>query len=219
MVATAHLGRGRVVAFAHDGYFGDETLKVADTAKLLWNAIHWAGADKPKPRVGLIDGPALRAIIEEHGGTAERTKLDGNPRGFDVLVLVPVSCHFQPGEAAPGVRRIRRWPARGGDRLGLAAREQEADGRIPRELALSPGRVWPGPTDLPSGPRQTVIEPEERSRRIVNAASALKLSARRSQGRTQRPGKRPREHSPDASHVAGPRSPISRGDTPSCSRA
>ena len=74
---------------AHDGYFEEETLKVANTGKLLWNAVRWAGADKPKPRVGLIDGSGLRAVVEAHGGTAEHTNLETNPRGFDVLVLTP----------------------------------------------------------------------------------------------------------------------------------
>ena len=68
VIASTHLGRGRVVAFAHDGYFAAEHLKAADSGKLLTNAVRWAAADKPRPRVGLIDGHALEALIEKQGG-------------------------------------------------------------------------------------------------------------------------------------------------------
>lgn len=57
VIASARLGRGRIVAFAHDGYFAAEHLKSVDTGKSLMNAVHWAGADKPRPRVGLIASP------------------------------------------------------------------------------------------------------------------------------------------------------------------
>jgi Peptidase M60, enhancin and enhancin-like/N-terminal domain of M60-like peptidases len=114
VVATAHLGRGRVVAFAHDGYFGQETLKAADTGKLLWNAIQWAGGDKPKPRAGLIDGADLRALIEEHGGTAETIRLDSNLKGIDVLVLVPY--HLSPLQ----IKRARAFVESGGGLLAAA---------------------------------------------------------------------------------------------------
>ena len=56
VIAAAHLGRGRVVAFAHAGYFAPDHFKVADTAKLLVNAVRWASAYKERPRVGLIAG-------------------------------------------------------------------------------------------------------------------------------------------------------------------
>ena len=44
------------MAFAHDGYFAAANIKVADTGKLLWNALRWYRETNTKPRVGLIDG-------------------------------------------------------------------------------------------------------------------------------------------------------------------
>ena len=114
VVASGHLGGGRIVAFAHDGYFGEADFKFADTSKLLWNALRSAAADKPKPRVGLIDGPELRALIEEQGGTAERTSLDANLRGYDVLVLTPY--RVTPAQA----KRVRSFVEAGGGLLAAA---------------------------------------------------------------------------------------------------
>ena len=140
VVATARLGRGRVGAFAHDGYFGQETLKAADTGRLLWNAIHWAGGDKPKPRAGLIDGADLRVLIEEHGGTAETTRLDGNLKGIDVLVLVPY--HLSPVQ----IKRARAFVESGGGLLAAATGwgwqqgSKKPMAEFPRELAFHRGR-------------------------------------------------------------------------------
>ena len=114
VIAAAHLGRGRVVAFAHDGYFAEVNYKVADTDKLLWNSLRWAAADKPKPRVGLIDGPELRGLVEAHGGTADRTTLEANLKGFDVLALTPY--RVTPAE----VKRARAFVESGGGLVAAA---------------------------------------------------------------------------------------------------
>jgi hypothetical protein len=129
VIACGRLGRGRVVAFAHDGYFGEGSFKVADTTKLLINAMGWAAGEKPKPRVGLIDGDSLRSLFERHGASVGRTRLDGRFQAYDVLVLTPYG--LTPSAAGPVVRRVGRWSARGRDRLGLASRPQRAvDGRV-----------------------------------------------------------------------------------------
>jgi hypothetical protein len=114
VVATARLGRGRIVAFAHDGYFGKETLEVADTGKLLWNALQWAGGDKPQPRVGLIDGSDLRALVEGRGGLVEHTQLSGTLKSFDVIVVAPY--HLTPAK----VKRARAFVESGGGMLAAA---------------------------------------------------------------------------------------------------
>jgi Peptidase M60, enhancin and enhancin-like/N-terminal domain of M60-like peptidases len=176
VVASAHLGRGRIVAFAHDGYFGDETLKVADTGKLLWNAVRWAGADKSKPRVGLIDGSELRAVVEDHGATAERTNLETNPRGFDVLVVTPF--RVTPSQA----KRLRAFVESGGGLLvaatgwGWQQGSKKPMAEFPGNLLLAgSGVAW---TDgfaertSPKGYRAGgAVSP------YANAAHALKLSA------------------------------------------
>src|SRR5947209_15799116 len=42
VVAAAPMGRGRLVAFGHEGYFHADALDTADTAKLLVNCAVWA---------------------------------------------------------------------------------------------------------------------------------------------------------------------------------
>jgi hypothetical protein len=68
VVATGMLGKGRVVAFGHTGYLDPETLKVGDTARLLSNALDWAGAEidaridgKPAPGEFVVVGNAALA--------------------------------------------------------------------------------------------------------------------------------------------------------------
>lgn len=46
VVAAAPLGKGRVVAFGHGGYFGQDTRAIADTGKLLQACVAWAGRGK-----------------------------------------------------------------------------------------------------------------------------------------------------------------------------
>ena len=41
VVAAAYAGKGRIVAFGHGGYFGAETLEVADTGRLMVNVVRW----------------------------------------------------------------------------------------------------------------------------------------------------------------------------------
>lgn len=43
VVAAGKLGKGRVVAFGHEGYFHADALKAADTKALVVNALRWAG--------------------------------------------------------------------------------------------------------------------------------------------------------------------------------
>ena len=161
VVATAHLGRGRVVAFAHDGYFGDETLKVADTAKLLWNAIRWAGADKPKPRVGLIDGPACgrssRSMVRQRSGRILRPTPEGSTFWcWRLIVSLPARRSGSAPSWNQAVACSRRRPGGAGSK-GARNRWRNSPG-----TCSWPGRAWPGPTVSPSEPHPTVIERAER---------------------------------------------------------
>lgn len=79
VVVAAKLGRGRIVGFGHNGYFGGETLRTADTGRLMNNAIRWAAGERrgEKPiRVGVFDN----ALAEHFSAPAG---------GFAVVVLQP----------------------------------------------------------------------------------------------------------------------------------
>ena len=69
VVAAARWGRGRVVAFGHDGYFGTPALRKADTGRLVENAVRWLSAGAA-PRVAVINGPQLAAHLRSAGLSA-----------------------------------------------------------------------------------------------------------------------------------------------------
>ena len=175
VIGCGRLGRRRIVAFAHDGYFGEEHYKVADTARLLNNAMRWAASGKLNPRVGLIDGHALQSLFERQGTRVSRTTLDQKFESYDVLVLTPFQLTSEQSRRSDRVSNRRR-SARGRDRLGLAARQQEGDDRVFREPA--PRRVRPG--------LDRWVRREDRAERVsaggevspfVNAATASELIA------------------------------------------
>ena len=114
VIAAGHLGRGRVLAMAHDGYFGADNFKVADTGKLLSNAVLWAAGDKAKPRVGLIDGHERRTLFEREGATAVRMTLEASFQGYDVLVITPY--RVTPEQS----KRVRAFIESGGGLVAAA---------------------------------------------------------------------------------------------------
>lgn len=87
VVAIGSLGQGRVVAFGHDGYFGPATLEQADTARLLTNAVRWAGRSQ-RPRVAVLARPELAAWLRGRGFDAVEATAD-NLDPCDVALLVP----------------------------------------------------------------------------------------------------------------------------------
>lgn len=90
VMATAHLDRGRVVAFGHDGYFNREVLETADTGRLLANALRWAAHDQASPRVGVVGLPGTAGYLTDAGFQAQPIDLVAIA-GQDVVVLVPWS--------------------------------------------------------------------------------------------------------------------------------
>lgn len=74
VVAACRIGKGRAVGFGHDGYLSRAALEVADTGRLMLNAVRWVGG-KPSPRVAVRHLPDLLAYLREHGLSAQA--LDG----------------------------------------------------------------------------------------------------------------------------------------------
>jgi hypothetical protein len=89
VVAAARAGGARLVAFGHDGYFGD-VLAAGDGWRLLDNALRWA-ADRPKGKlaVGVIGAAGFAEKLVERGYAAENVttlaRLEKTP-ALDVLV-------------------------------------------------------------------------------------------------------------------------------------
>ena len=98
------LGKGRVFGLGHTGYLSPENLDVADTSRLLLNALRWTSR-KTTPRVGLFGYPALRGWLEKHGFEVE-TLTDADLRGVDVVVgaFAPLSQQVRDAIQAAATR-------------------------------------------------------------------------------------------------------------------
>ncbi len=80
-VAAGTFGKGRVVAFGHDGFLASE---VADTRKLVKNAVAWAGGNAAMPKLKTLGYPELAKAL---GG--EETKAIPKFEAGTVLVISP----------------------------------------------------------------------------------------------------------------------------------
>jgi len=70
VVAGLRMGKGRVVAFAHNGYFGSAALQWGDTGRLMLNAVRWSAGDAGKdkgPRVAVHGAGELRKFLSDKG--------------------------------------------------------------------------------------------------------------------------------------------------------
>ncbi len=112
VVAAASMGRGRVVGFGHDGYFGRESLETADTGRLMLNAVRWASSGKSAPRIGLIGLPQMQAFLQKNGLNATAATPDSDLPAFDLLVMT------HPDLTERQIMRLRSFVRRGG---GLVA--------------------------------------------------------------------------------------------------
>jgi hypothetical protein len=87
VVGAARSGKGRLVAFAHSGYFDGGTLKVGDTARLMANCARWAG-NKKDPRVATWKKDQLRAALQAQGLKAKAlAKLEAVASEADIVLL------------------------------------------------------------------------------------------------------------------------------------
>jgi hypothetical protein len=91
VVAAAYYGQGRVVAFGHDGFFGQSDLPIGETRVLLKNALRWsANKNQGDLRIGVY---SARNLVEEwqseQGLSArmiDRTDWSAGLKNFDVIV-------------------------------------------------------------------------------------------------------------------------------------
>ncbi|MBC8105914.1 MAG: hypothetical protein H7Z14_04940 [Anaerolineae bacterium] len=93
IIAAGAIGKGRVVAFGHEGYFSREALAAADTKRLVRQAISYAAAARKDPTAPIRVAAYNRAGIELLADNAcvvtraERPDLDLKLHDIDVLVI------------------------------------------------------------------------------------------------------------------------------------
>ncbi|MDQ7780867.1 MAG: M60 family metallopeptidase [Planctomycetota bacterium] len=83
IVAAARLGKGRLVVFAHTGYLDEPTMKIADTAALMKNAILWTSGGRP--RVAVYENAALAKFLDARN--IEGENWTGQLKSFNVIVI------------------------------------------------------------------------------------------------------------------------------------
>ena len=95
VVAASTLGKGRIIALGHDGYLSADSMKQADTGRLMVNAMRWL-AKGAAPSIALRDGGGMAPELAKAGLTAEAVggagwtkKLSAQykPAPYNVLVL------------------------------------------------------------------------------------------------------------------------------------
>ncbi|MES2476907.1 MAG: M60 family metallopeptidase [Verrucomicrobiota bacterium] len=69
VVAAARLGKGRIVAFGHDGFL--RTPDLADTGLLLTHSARWVANDRKPGRIGVVGNPKLLDHLVANGLRAE----------------------------------------------------------------------------------------------------------------------------------------------------
>ncbi len=106
IVAAARWEKGRIVAFGHDGFL--RALDESGNGTLLGNAARWACGDAPKPKVGVVNNPALLERLKAGGldpvaidSKQWTTKLDG----LSAVCVAPLS--LAAADVAPLEKFIR----------------------------------------------------------------------------------------------------------------
>lgn len=107
VIAAAHLGKGRVVALAHDGYFNLDALRAADTGRLIRSAVAWAAGEE-KPRVAVVGLPALREFLVAAGMDAKLVSPREDLAGYRAVVVT------HQGIDAAAAERVRAFVEAGG---------------------------------------------------------------------------------------------------------
>lgn len=143
VIAASTLGKGRIVAFGHDGYFGKDALTVGDTARLLLNATHWAAGGKASPRLGVVALPDTLAFFQSRGLAARAVRPGDDWGRYDVLVIT------HDGMTPDAQSRLRAFVRAGGGLLAASTGWgwQQITGRAITEhpgtqITLAAGLAW-----------------------------------------------------------------------------
>ncbi|MGM0493169.1 MAG: M60 family metallopeptidase [Armatimonadota bacterium] len=87
VVAASRYGEGRVVATGHFSFLDANSLQLADTARLILNAIRWASASD-NPRVGVFRRDGFAEALAERGLDARQIDLS-DLSDLDCIVVAP----------------------------------------------------------------------------------------------------------------------------------
>jgi hypothetical protein len=174
VVAAAPLGRGRIVAFGHDGYLNPDGAH-AGLRRLLRNAVRWAGGVE-RPVVVMLRAGSVSPVIADMAVVRERSAAGLSAAhlvGVNVVVMLP---WFDP-EWPAAMEVVRRFAEQGGGvvvaGLGWGMLQLRPDltlRTLPAASLLAAAGMGLGDGALPQGTRP--LEPI--SSPLVNGAVALR---------------------------------------------
>ncbi len=119
LIAATRLGKGRVVALAHDDFFDGDNLRVADTAVFLDNAILWLTGKKGGARIvvhGMVRSEELGVALEKRGHIA-RVEAEG---ALGTLEVADLLCASTRDLTDADLERIAAFVERGGGLIASA---------------------------------------------------------------------------------------------------
>ncbi|MCC6322409.1 MAG: hypothetical protein IT438_13350 [Phycisphaerales bacterium] len=150
VIAAGTLGRGRIVAFPHTAFLDKDTMSIADTGRLIENAVRWASR-KPhaeKPVVGLFGGDLATFLSARGFSISKLAAADLTDSG---LASIDVLCIVGNNLSDVQVACIARFVERGG---GLLAAQTAWAWKAPsgkvltdnplNRLAAPAGIAWTG---------------------------------------------------------------------------
>ncbi len=184
VVAATRLGRGRVVMFAHNGYFGNLFTK-AGTGRLLVNACRWASGRRKAMRIGVRGRDSLVPHLRKQG--LDVTAITGTDWGrLEVDVLISPIADISEKE----MRALRAWLRKGRGLLcglpgwgwqQLNQGKDLATENMGNRLLAPAGLVWGGGTI--QNPKDGLLKTAEPPHRLTHAAHALEALLEQSEGR------------------------------------
>lgn len=104
LFAAASVGKGRVVAGAHEGFFNAEALRHDGNAQFLQNAFSWVG-NKPLKgmRIGVLDSGAVVEALRNDGANPRLLTQDGFASALphlDAVYMTQAGLDGRPGDQA-----------------------------------------------------------------------------------------------------------------------
>ena len=180
VVAASTLGRGRVVAFGHDGYLTQPSLADPGLQQLIRNAVRWAGGTS-RPTVLLVRAgdvaPVLAGVADVRVHGAEPVT-ESALQGVQVVVTVP----WVDDWWMQSLDELRRFAERGGGLVvsGLGWGERQLQPGLtlsqlpPSRLLVDAGIGWGGAA-LEQGDRPLTVATSP----LLNGAVALQELQRR----------------------------------------
>ncbi len=112
LAAAAKFGKGRIVAFGHNGYLGKDAFTPNFGARrLLLNIFHWLAAENPSPRIAIVGNPQFADFLATLGFEGQKLDSVTDPKAMGQFQILVIEASNIPVDQ---IERIRRFVSNGG---------------------------------------------------------------------------------------------------------